>query len=436
MGGAGATAWGGSAGNGIGGDPSGGAAGSAEGGSGAMGGSTSGGTAGAATGGAATGGAGGAEVPPHLRPQSHSSQLLFDPARDEFNISYHSFRIPSIVRSTQGTLIAFAEGRQCSAADFGNINLVYKRSFDHGKTWTKLAEVVGSGAGTWGNPTAVVDEATGTIWLFMNWNAENISQNASTNPCTGNATSAVGSGDRPVFVSKSTDDGASWTKPVDMTAALQPGGMGWDAVGPGVGIYTSVGASAGRLIIPATHRNIYSDDHGATWKYKSVPGGTGESTVVELSDGKLLRNDRAVGSTWNTAKRRWLSTGTIEGSFPAFAPHDTLLDPRVEGSAIRYSTDTHRIFFLNPASTVQRCKMRVRISYDDGATWPISRQLHDMLTATQTCDRHLGGYSSMAKTADYHVAALVERLESDGVHHGIEVHRFNLPWVLDGTPEP
>ncbi|MCB9585308.1 MAG: exo-alpha-sialidase [Polyangiaceae bacterium] len=376
------------------------------------------------------------EVPPHLRPQDHTSQLLFNPAKDEFNISYHSFRIPSIVRSTKGTLIAFAEGRQCSAADYGNINLVYKRSFDDGKTWTNLAEVVGSGAGTWGNPTAVVDEDTGTIWLFMNWNAENISQNPGTNPCTGNPTTAVGPGDRPVYLSKSTDDGATWTKPVNMTATLQPNGNAWDAVGPGVGIYTSVGATAGRLIVPAIQRNIYSDDHGVTWKYKSIPGGTSEGTVVELSDGKLQRNDRATGSRWNTAARRWLSTGTIEGSFPAFAPHDTLLDPRVEGSAIRYSTNPHRIFFLNPASTVGRCKMRVRISYDDGATWPISRQLHDTLTAQETCDKNLGGYSSMTKTADFHVAALVERIEADGSHRGIEVHRFNLPWVLDGTPEP
>ncbi|NVB39413.1 exo-alpha-sialidase [Pseudenhygromyxa sp. WMMC2535] len=373
-----------------------------------------------------------------LRAQDHSSMMLFDPDTDAYNISYHSFRIPSIVRTANGTLIAFAEGRQCSAADHGNINLVYKRSFDHGKTWTSLSEVVGTGAGTWGNPTAVVDDDTGRVFLFMSWNASDKSQSANTNPCTGAATTAVGVGDRPVKLAYSDDNGATWSTPVDMTSTLQPPGTAWDAVGPGVGIQLSVGANDGRLVVPAIGRNIYSDDHGATWDYETIPSGTSEGTIVELSNGDLLRNDRAVGSVWNTAKRRWLSRGTIEGGFETFYPHGTLYDPRVEGSAIRYTgSSPHRIYFLNPASTVSRCKMRVRISYDDGETWPISRQLHDTLTAQQTCDQNLGGYSSMTKTADYHVGALVERIESgSGGHRGIEFHRFNLSWILNGASEP
>ena len=389
-----------------------------------------------ATGGAAgmagvggSGGSGGTDV--HLQPQHHASQLLFDPAKDSFNISYHSFRIPSLVRTKKGTLLAFAEGRQCSHVDFGNINLVYKRSTDDGKTWGSLQEVVGAGAGTWGNPTAVVDQDTGTIWLFMSWNPGDKSQNGGTNPCTNTATSVVGVGDRPVFVSTSKDDGVSWSQPVDMTSTLQPAGTTWDAVGPGVGIQTT----SGRLVIPAIHRNIYSDDHGQSWSYEKLPGGTSEGTVVELSDGQLLRNDRAVGSTWNTGKRRWLSRGNIGTAFADFAPHQTLLDPRVEGSSIRYSESPHRIVFLNPASTVARCKMRVRLSYDDGKTWPLSRQLHDKLTADETCQQKLGGYSSLARTADDHIGALSER-EDAGNHRSIEFHRFNLSWIVDGTPEP
>ncbi|PRQ09411.1 sialidase family protein [Enhygromyxa salina] len=373
-----------------------------------------------------------------LRAQNHSDMLLFNPDTDAYNISYHSFRIPSIVRTTDGTLIAFAEGRQCSAADYGNINLVYKRSFNHGQSWTDLDEVVGAGAGTWGNPTAVVDEDTGRVFLFMSWNAADKSQATGTNPCTGAPTTAVGVGDRPVMLAYSDDEGANWSTPVDMSSTVQPAGTAWDAVGPGVGIQLSVGTNTGRLVVPAIERNIYSDNHGVTWDYEPIPGGTSEGTVVELSDGDLLRNDRAVGPVWNTAKRRWLSRGTIEDGFAAFAAHDTLYDPRVEGSAIRYTgSSPHRIVFLNPASTVARCKMRVRLSYDDGDTWPISRQLHDTLTAQQTCDQNLGGYSSMTKTADYHVGALVERIEAGGGgHRGIEFHRFNLAWILDGTPEP
>lgn len=373
-----------------------------------------------------------APTPVHERKQNHTSTLLFNPSKDAFNISYHSFRIPAITRSKTGTLLAFAEGRQCSAADEGNINLVYKRSTDHGKTWSALKEIVGAGAGTWGNPTPISDMDTGTVWLFMSWNAEDVGLNAGTNHCTGKPTRAVGAGDRPVFLSKSTDDGLTWSKPVDMTATLQPSGKKWDAMGPGIGIQTTY-ANPGRLIAPSTNRNIYSDDHGKTWKMASIPGGTGEGAIVELSDGTLMRNDRAGGSIWEQYKRRMVSVGTIEDGFAAFDGHDELLDPRCQGSTLRYSNDTNRILFLNPASTERRCKMRVRISYDDGKTWPVSRRIHDNMTDDETCTNLRGGYSSMTKTADYHVGALIER---GGTNKSIEFHRFNLPWIVGGTPEP
>jgi sialidase-1 len=418
---------------------SGGAAGA---GAAPMGGAVNTGTTSAGGGSAPEGGAGGSApeggadgVDVHLQPQDHSSQLLFDPATDELNVSYHSFRIPSIIRTNAGTLIAFAEGRVCTASDYGNINLVYKRSFDHGVSWGPLQEVVGAGQGTWGNPTAVVDADTGTIWLFLSWNAEDKSEKGDPNPCDGSPTSAVGPGDRPVKMTASTDDGGHWTTPVDLTTDTQPPGMAWDAVGPGVGIQVTVGTSPGRLVVPATGRNIYSDDQGASWTFAPVPDGTGEATIVELSTGELLRNDRAVKNVWDTAKRRWLSRGTIAGGFEDFFPHGDLLDPRVEGASLRYSVHPHRLVFLNPASTVGRCKMRVRLSYDDGVTWPLSRQLRDEAPTDAQCELDPDGYSSLARTADSHIGALAERAQGGG-HRGIEFHRFNLSWIVDGTAEP
>jgi sialidase-1 len=99
--------------------------------------------------------------------QSHSETLLFDGGGSEVlnGITYHSFRIPSIVHtfSASRTLLAFVEGRASNNLDYGNINLVYKRSTDNGATWSALREVVGAGQGTWGNPTAVVDQSTNKI---------------------------------------------------------------------------------------------------------------------------------------------------------------------------------------------------------------------------------------------------------------------------------
>lgn len=359
--------------------------------------------------------------------QTHTYIKLFDGGSG----GYHSFRIPSIVRTNNNTLIAFVEGRMSSNKDYGNINLMYKRSANNGSTWSGLLEVVGVGQGTWGNPTAVVDRNTGRIWLFMNWNAatKNLGGTDGYEPI--NAW-----GDRKVYVSYSDDDGLTFITPIDMTNTLLPPNYKWDAIGPGVGIQTSTGA----LVIPATGRNIYSTDHGATWKYQLIPGGTSEGAIVELNDGRLMRNDRANGSTWPTGKRRWVSRGTLTGGFSAFAPDNVLLDPACQGSIVRYTGSPDRIMVLNSASTEVRSKMRVRISYDGGVTWPISRKIFDWLTDAQAFAQGKGGYSSMVKTADYTIGALIEINENTGSsstsNRSIEFHKFNLPWMLNGASEP
>jgi sialidase-1 len=323
--------------------------------------------------------------------QTHTSMLLFNGGNEGI---YHSFRIPSIVRTNNGTLIAFAEGRKNGPGDYGDINLVYKRSTDHGVTWSGLLEVVGVGPGTWGNPTAVYDAdkgENGRVWLFMCWNSGDIDEWSDFNSW----------GDRRVYVSYSDDHGLTWSAQKDMTSTLTPTNYTWDAVGPGIGIQT-VFDHPGRLIVPAKGRNIYSDDHGTTWKYAPIPGGTDEGTIVELLDGKLLRNDRPGTTIWETTKKRLRSVGTIEGGFPAWTADPALTEPKCEASIVRYNTPAPaRIIFLNPNDPDQRCNMTVRISYDDGKTWPLSRAVFGW----NTCDYPnitiaKGGYSSMIKTAD------------------------------------
>ncbi|HEY8895247.1 MAG TPA: sialidase family protein [Niastella sp.] len=361
----------------------------------------------------------------------HTSMKLFDGGNESI---YHSFRIPSIIKTKNGTLVAFAEGRRWSPSDYGDINVVFKRSLNNGSTWSALGEVAASGSGTWGNPTAVYDPNLGTngrLWLFMCWNDGAIDEWADFDSW----------GDRKVYTSYSDDHGATWSTPLDRTSTLVPPTYKWDAVGPGNGIITTYN-HPGRLIVPALGRNIYSDDHGVTWQYQLIPGTTDESTIVELMDGRLMRNDRPNTTTWNTTKKRRKSFGTIEGGFGAFAPDNALTDPKCEGSMIRYNTDDPaRIYFLNPNDIDQRCNMTVRISYDEGQTWARSRPIFDW----NTCDYASitvakGGYSGMAKTADYCVGALIEINEdvhsSSTSNKSIEFHKFNLPWILNGNTEP
>jgi sialidase-1 len=353
--------------------------------------------------------------------------------------TYHSFRIPSIIRTNNGTLIAFAEGRRWNPSDYGDINLVFKRSTDNGATWSALDEIAASGPGTWGNPTAVYDANKGTngrVWLFMNWNDSAKHQ----------ISDFTQYGDRRVYTSYSDDHGVTWSTPVDRTSTLTPNTYKWDAMGPGIGIQTAAGDHPGRLIIPAYGRNIYSDDSGTTWQVQPLSGGKHESTIVEAMNGTLLRNDRPNATEWAAAKRRVKSTGTITGGFGAWSADAALTDPMCEGSILRYNRDApDRIYFLNPNNDNSRCNMTVRISYDQGATWPISRAIYDW----NTCDynaikagNHIakGGYSSMIKTADYAVGALIEINEdltnNSTSHKSIEFHKFNLPWILNGATEP
>lgn len=373
--------------------------------------------------------------------ESHSERILFDGGGSESlnGITYHSFRIPSLVRTTEDTLIAFVEGRAESNADFGNINLLYKRSTDNGATWSALSEVIGSGQGTWGNPTAVVDRSNNKIWVFMNYQ-----------PVGGDPANSWD--DRQVWVSSSTNDGVSFSSPVNMSATLKPkttasgASWNWDAIGPGVGIQTTVN-HPGRLIIPALHRNIYSDDHGTTWKMSALKTTAGvameqtsEGTILELADGTLYRNDRPTSPTWDTAKRRWVARGTIESGFTAFSAASCLLDPASEGSVMRYNADAPaRLAFMNSASTETRTKMRIRMSETEGDSWGYSRPLSDAPLAGESSTYREGGYSSIVKTADYHVGALVEVNEntasSSTSHRSIAFRKMNLPWIQGGATD-
>lgn len=363
--------------------------------------------------------------------QVHTSAKIFDGGGSD---GYHSFRIPSLIRTTNGTLIAFAEGRMSSNKDYGNINLVYKRSTNNGATWSALGEVVGVGPGTWGNPTAVVDQSNGRVWLFMSWNSGTHNQSGT------DGYEPINSwGERKVYVSYSDNNGASWSPQQDLTSTLLPSNFTWDAMGPGVGLQKSKTGATGRLIIPAIGRNIYSDDHGVTWQYQLIPSGTSEGTIIEKLNGGLIRNDRPVMSQWELSKRRRISVGSITG-FPAWTSDPDLLDPACQASVLRYTDAPNRIMFLNSASTETRGKMRVRITYDEGGTWPISRRIFDNLTEQQAIDQGKGGYSSMAKTADFMVGALIEVNENTGSsstsNRSIEFHKFNLPWILNGAVEP
>lgn len=195
---------------------------------------------------------------------------------------YHTYRIPALLATQAGTLLAFCEGRKNGPADFGDIDLVVKRSADNGAAWSEQAIVHEEGGDAEiaiGNPCPVQDRDTGIVWLPF---------------CRDN---------RRVFVTWSEDDGRSWAAPREITRDAVAPGWDWVATGPGVGIQLRGGPWKGRLAIPSDHRDdaayrngshmIYSDDHGATWQRgEPLFPGPNECQAVELADGALLLNIR------------------------------------------------------------------------------------------------------------------------------------------------
>eukprot|EP00929_Paragymnodinium_shiwhaense_P107889 TRINITY_DN74231_c0_g1_i1.p1 TRINITY_DN74231_c0_g1~~TRINITY_DN74231_c0_g1_i1.p1 ORF type:complete len:526 (+),score=88.15 TRINITY_DN74231_c0_g1_i1:79-1656(+) len=351
---------------------------------------------------------------------------------------YHSFRVPSIVSAGDDVLLAFAEGRVNSFSDWGDIDLVLKRSVDNGTSWSDMQQLDGAwDTDAWTNPTALYEAPwkghhQGRVHLLYNSHKGVL-----------NDILRIQHGDRRTLYTYSDDRGLTWAPKKDLTAVVLPDGMKWDAVGPGSGIQKTQAPHAGLLVIPATGRNVVSDDHGRSWRNERVPRhgeiNTGESAVVERDDGQLCRYDRADADHWPLAKRRWVACGNIT-HFPAPTPQDNLLDPRMQASVLRHGERRQhgidRILFLGSDSVTSRHRMQVRASHDGGKSWSCSRYLYlqtppdNMQTVQEAVDGGRGGYSSMTNTDDNEVAALTE-VSPLGFHasRSIDFHKFNLAWI-------
>ena len=212
---------------------------------------------------------------------------------------YPAVRIPSIVLSTKGTLLAFAEGRK-NLGDQAENKIILRRSLDGGKTWQPLQTIASDGKRPLNNPCAVVEEKSGRVLLMFQSYPENLKE-ADGKIKTG----YEGNDIVKSYLISSDDDGQSWSQIKEITRQVKrPTGVTTIASGPGIGIQLRNGAHAGRLIIPFNEGpfgkwNIYaaySDDGGANWQYGDiVPAGTGlvkECQAAERDDGSVRFNSR------------------------------------------------------------------------------------------------------------------------------------------------
>ncbi len=364
-------------------------------------------------------------------------QVLFKASQDP---GYACFRIPAVVRTVEGTLLAFAEGRVLNCGDAADIDLVVKRSTDGGRTWGPL-QVVNEGAGdTHGNPAPVVDARTGRILLAETYNTGRTDGANCSVPC-----------DRVPHLQYSDDDGLTWSEPRDLTEEILPDDWNsWYATGPVHGIQLTRGRHAGRLVfginaetwdggrVTANHAAlVVSDDGGHHWRIGATDSwpiaedGTfrqkpSELTLAERADGSVLVSGREQDGTDLGHRTQAVSR---DGGDTFTAPFQALPDlymPQVQGSVLRLGK---RMLLAGPADPDRRRTMAVRSSYDGGRTW-------DSLDRGTTVTRDWSGYSDLVHIGGETVGLLYEGGAVDA-RDEIRFARFDEGWLAPRRgPDP
>lgn len=341
---------------------------------------------------------------------------------------YHTYRIPSLIATKGGVLLAFAEGRKGGAGDAGDIDLLVRRSVDQGRTWEEVRTVWDDGANTCGNPCPVVDRESGAIVLLMTWNR---GDDPEPRIIAGESRDT-----RRVFVSRSLDEGRSWSVPREITSEVKSTNWTWYATGPGAGIQVEKGAYRGRLVVPCDHIEagtrryyshvIYSDDGGQRWRLggRTPEPQVNECEVVELEGGKLLLNMRNYDRGQRTRQQAVSVDGGVTWKEQRHVPE--LRDPICQASLRRQVWPVEGrpgiLLFSNPAAD-RRERMTLRASFDDGRTWPVSRLL----------DARPSAYSCLTMLPDGTIGILYEAGQK-GPYESIVFSRIAPEWLTGARP--
>ncbi|MFE9763886.1 exo-alpha-sialidase [Streptomyces sp. NPDC005808] len=356
-------------------------------------------------------------------------QVLFKAPQDP---GYSCFRIPAVVQTVKGTLLAFAEGRVLNCGDAADIDIVVKRSTDGGRTWGPL-QVVNDGDGdTHGNPAPLVDRETGRILLAETYNTGRADSANCAVPC-----------DRTPHMQHSDDDGLTWSQPRDLSKELLPAHWNsWYATGPVHGIQLTAGAYAGRLVFgvntetwegsrPTTNHAalITSDDGGDHWaigatdSWPIADDGTfrqkpSEIALTERADGSVLVSGREQDGSDLGHRTQAVSSDGGDSFTTPFRNIPDLYAPQVQGSLLRLG---NRLLLACPGDPDRRRTMMIRSSYDEGATW----ESVDRGTVVTT---DWSGYSDMVAIDSGTVGLLYEGGAVDA-RDEIRFARFTEDWL-------
>ena len=352
-----------------------------------------------------------------VAPDSPESLNLFTCGTEGVN----TYRIPSLLLAPDNSLLAFCEARKESIADASPTDIILRRSIDGGKTWLPTQSLLrGKGKEALMNPCAVIDRMSNRILLFC-IDAHKYGENKH----------------RQLLLT-SDDNGRNWSAPVELGKLISNYDNSF-VFGPGAAIQLR----NGRLLIPGYIGGIddeldenfyscalYSDDHGKSWiQSKTVEELSDESQVIELKDGTVMLNMRG-----NMGKScRGVATSKNGGETWSPVHWDRALNEcPCQATIIRFSFAKNgkkdRILFANPDNKgerfgiLERTKMTVRLSYDEGRTWPVKKLIHAGPSS----------YSTMVRLPNGEIGLLFEGGEKHR-REWIRFVRFSLDWLTDGA---
>ena len=331
---------------------------------------------------------------------------LFDVSMKEGITCY---RIPALVTATNGDLIAAIDERVPSCGDLkwsDNINIAIRRSTDNGHTWLPIETIVDFPLGqSASDPSMVVDEETGEIFMFYNYMDLIHAKN-----------------EYRFHVISSKDNGKTWSEHRDITEQLSVAEMKDDFkfITSGRANYTADGKIIHTIV--NLSRGLYvfgSDNHGKDWYFIDNPvKPADESKIIDLPNGKWMINSRV-----NNFGFRYRHISDDMGKTWTSEVDSALTDPGCNGSIIKYSSvkngdDKDRIVISQIADPKGRNNLTIRLSYDNGKTWAYSKSLYPLGAA----------YSSMTVLKDGNIAIAYEK---DGYSTN-EIAIFSLAWLTDG----
>ncbi len=339
-----------------------------------------------------------------LNPGTNLSRVLFDTTMQP---GVSCYRIPALVTATNGDLLAAIDERVPSCGDLKwseDINIVLRRSKDNGETWLPIERVadfpIGKSAS---DPSMIVDVETGDIILFYNYMDHTVEKDV-----------------YYLHAMRSSDYGATWTDPVDITGQIAKPEWHNDFkfITSGRGMQTSNGKLVHTLVNLDHGMHLFaSDDHGESWYLIDTPiSPADESKIIELADGSWMVNARANGTGF-----RQVHTSQDEGQSWKSWTDSILVDPGCNASIIVYNTvidgeEKELLIFCNAYSATNRQNLTVRISSDRGQTWAHEKVIYPGGSA----------YSSMSILADGDIGVLFEK---DEYQENVFV-RFSLDWLI------